>query len=85
MTVEELTERGLRVKPLEWSHSPQYDWWRADPALTANCYIVREHEGSWLLGHRMDLTTHHPSMEAAKAAADADHASRIAAQLEGMG
>ncbi len=82
MTPEDLAQRGLRVKGLEWSHSPQYDWWRADPPLTGNCYIVREYEGAWAMGHRMDQTSHHPTIEAAKAAAEADHAARIAAQLD---
>jgi predicted nuclease with RNAse H fold len=89
MTVDELAERGIRVKPLEWKMvkhgSCRGDW----VAETLYCSLrlvntvyppARWHEvtrASAAQGGPL-----HETLEAAKAAAEADHAARIAAQIE---
>jgi hypothetical protein len=80
MTPTELAERGLRVKPLEWAKTiygftcGEYETLELQDG-TFNAY--------WSLYDHpiLDLGTH-PTLEAAKAAAEADHAARIAAQVE---
>ncbi len=78
MTPEDLAQRGLRVKGLEWEDRLH------EQASAAHCdfpYLVR-----WLPGGRFALGAERfATLEAAKAAAEADNAARIAAQIEGMG
>lgn len=75
MTPQELAARGIRVKGLEWEERLNE---QASAALCGWPYLVR-----WLPGGRFALGTERFStLEAAKAAAEADNAARIAAQLE---
>jgi hypothetical protein len=84
MTVEELAAKGLRVKPLVWegSVSENYhieiqaggiaDLWYYSAAM------VVDEEPTLIKGGYLTLV----SLEELKAAAEADHAARVAAQIE---
>ena len=98
MTPTELQERGLRVKPLEWEPFTHYSTdddggpmegiRMAHFAWKALHYriIQKRNSGLFLLNGRSNsLGLAVPYLEAAKAAAEADHAARIAAQVEVMG
>jgi hypothetical protein len=81
MTVEELTARGLRVKPLEdvgWTHDAR-NGWKLGVAYMQGHHILRRDDG-WHYSNGAGGIF--PTLAAAKAAADADHAARIAAQIE---
>jgi hypothetical protein len=75
MTVDELAERGIRVKPLVWGHSA-WKGWKIGIAHAPGYPMLRREDG-WHWGGDV-----FPTLQAAKAAAEADHAARIAAQLE---
>ncbi len=84
MTLDELKARGLRVKPLEWDNV-SYGSISAQTAFGE--YVVELHEswGMWTPAEgesTSDAHSHYPTAAAAKAAAEADHAARIAAQVE---
>ncbi len=78
MTVDELAERGIRVKPLEWDDGIAGTIWLSNGDYSifapARTFILRNDE--------LQAVSEHPTLEAAKAAAEADHAARVAAQLE---
>jgi len=81
MTPTELAERGLRVKPLEWRDSGKGYIYADRYRLVFNGFTWHISESDAATGAVKQYRKH----EAAKSAAQADHASRIAAQLEGMG
>jgi hypothetical protein len=73
MTPEQLTQRGLRVKPIDWNGS----------------YVVARSFGVWRAWYFSDplrgpdgKPIEFDSAGDARAAAEADHAARIAAQIE---
>jgi len=84
MTPEQLAERGIRVKPLEW-HPGIGDELVARSAHGKYTITKPWFTGRGLFWLRGIDSGNYDTLEAAKAAAEADHAARIAAQLEGMG
>ena len=74
-----LAAKGLRVKPLEWERSLAND---GTPKWTADRYAVYvfTHDGPQHYRINNDLVRH-PTLEAAKAAAQADYEARILAAL----
>lgn len=70
------------VKPLEWRNDPSgdFDHWWGDSAIGS--YGISGGR-EWLLQHPlgMRLNTGHDTLEAAKAAAEADHSARILSAL----
>ena len=84
MTPAELAQKGLRVKPLVWEDRGH----AVHPQLKAQTafdtyYVNRSKSGLWdwwstTLRGKIEVRT----IEAAKAAAEADHAARIAAMIE---
>ncbi len=88
MTVDELAERGIRGKPLVWVKHPRAAAWRCDTLIGTYKVFGITPPVSWgfdgLDDEGIGLTTSKvaQSVAAAKAAAEADHAARIAAQLE---
>jgi hypothetical protein len=79
MTPTKLQERGLRVKPLEWREN--YDV--SEGGFLAYGVGITYHadDYGWCQYRQMDWEVS-DNLEAAKAAAEADHAARIAAQVE---
>ncbi len=80
MTPDELKARGLRVKPLEWLGDER------STMSAAGYNISRYHpedetEARYWIGA---LCQRCPTLEDAKAAAEADHAARIAAQVDAV-
>ena len=85
MTVEELAARGLRVKTLAW-HRSAFPHWNDDWHTVPTGYTVRcADEWGWKWSLPIGVFGYEPSPSAAKAAAEADHAARIAAQIEQEG
>jgi len=88
MTPDDLTARGLRVKGLDFEQVARNAWkagyysihqrWPHNSGPFSVSVSRGAKLGTAVLGSFR-------SFEAAKAAAKADHAARIAAQLEGMG
>ena len=81
MTPAELTARGVRVKPLDWDEGR---YGRVFAKTAGGQYSARDFEdGS---GVRLDLNGMilgaHPTIEAAKAAAQADYEARILSAIE---
>jgi hypothetical protein len=87
MTLQELAERGIRVKPLEWedqgtdASGGSYIW------RDGLHYYVEGGNGDWYGGCMVgdsDVWAAHSfqTRQAAKAAAEADYAARVAAQIE---
>jgi hypothetical protein len=92
MTPTELQERGLRVRLLEWE---DFDG-RGARAVAwgqAHYLVSRWSDGRFEIsasypGYRTfipETERWYPTIEAAKAAAEADYAARIAAQVDVMG
>ena len=81
MTPAELTARGVRVKPLEWRKCKVW----GDTVFRADWYdIWARSDGRFgLEGAANGFTdfTAYPTLEAAKAAAQADYEARICAAL----
>jgi hypothetical protein len=92
MTPADLAAKGLRVKPLEWEDFDGFGakaqaWKQANYLITywkSRCAfeVVASYPGyqGEAIGEGF-----YPTIEAAKAAAEADHASRIAAMIEQEG
>ena len=88
MTVDELAERGIRVKPLVWEIVTRTGTWQAKCAFGE--YSVGFDEGWWAQLEGVQYWDWDPPEDqrfyyghyAAKAAAEGNHAARIAAQLE---
>ncbi len=82
MPPQELAERGLRVKPLEWREN--YD--SSEGGFLASGAGITYHadDYGWCHHRKMNWEAS-DNLEATKAAAEADHAARIAAQIEGVG
>jgi hypothetical protein len=88
MTPEDLAARGLRVKPLgEWRR------WETSPVVGIGCWTAQRYaivtaddldanDVEYEIHHAQAVISRHPTLEAAQAAAEADHAARIAAQIE---
>ena len=83
MTVEELAAKGLRVKPLVWEdqRGGSYVW------QDGLHYYAEGEDGDWYAGCMIgdsDVWSVHSftTLQAIKAAAEADYAARIAAQIE---
>ncbi|KQI67014.1 hypothetical protein AN189_17465 [Loktanella sp. 3ANDIMAR09] len=76
--------RGERVKPLVWVNAP----WHLDCELADEfgLYQIAKDEGTWFLyiGHA-ETGIAHATLEAAKAAAQADYAERILSALAPTG
>jgi hypothetical protein len=88
MTPADLAAKGLRVKPLVWD---DYDG-ESSCTSTLGEYLAEYHddmeENSWGMWSPdesaigSEAHSWYPTLEAAKAAAEADHAARIAAMIE---
>lgn len=83
MTPNGLAARGLRVKGLIWEHG--------EGELVAGEYVIAKTFGvwrAWYLSDPLRAEDNKPidfqCREAAEVAAEADHASRIAAQLDAI-
>jgi hypothetical protein len=81
MTVDELAARGIRVKPLAWHPLNNGGMW-AQTIFGKYAIHQRYFTGPDAYTLRGVTTRNTNTLEAAKAAAEADHAARIAAQLE---
>lgn len=81
---------GVRVKPLEWEHTPgqegkRYEQWRSSPII--GDYFIHKIKKSvfkWFTRAGGDEHTC-PTLEAAKAAAQSDFASRILSSIDTAG
>jgi hypothetical protein len=88
MTPTELQERGLRVKPPVFEECAAGLW--SSGQILGGEYRIKLTGGKGFQISRgilavPDNMTWHPTLASAKAAAEADHAARIAAQVEVMG
>lgn len=86
MTVDELATRGLRVCSLKWS-----EWY--DGGM--RCFTAHSKFGTWYMfdhdNQGVEVASEggfdgrYPTLEAAKAAAEAQHAARVAGMIEVAG
>ncbi len=79
MTPADLAARGLRVKKLEWV--PNYDTSESGLLARGDGITYHADDCGWCHHRKMNWELS-PTLEAAKAAAEADHAQWIAAQIE---
>jgi len=72
------------VKPLEWRKTGDV-WWRASSEIAL--YLLTEYRGKQSGSFKLEcnefvLSQYHDTLEAAQAAANADHAARILASID---
>ena len=81
-TRDDMAARGIRVKPLVWKAGRMAGYWSA--LSVAGLYVVRDFGDEEILAERDGETVGKwcVTLEAAKAAAQADYESRILAALE---
>lgn len=84
MTPDKLAAAGLRVKPLQWRGNSEVGWWKASDDLML--YRIRLYDGM-PKPYRVSMDGfvtewECDTIEAAKAAAQADYEARILAALD---
>ena len=80
-TVKADSCQQVRVKPLVWAFSKSTQAHRADSQGSGEIYLAWEMANGWVLSMKAGNTTH-PTIEDAKAAAQADYEARILAAIE---
>jgi hypothetical protein len=83
MTIDELAAKGLRVKPLVWDDSIKGRWiGQPSDALGGLAFWVFQQQNEYFRPVAGAGRVFYPTLASAQAAAEADHATRAAAQIE---